>query len=203
MRICFWQSDLLLLGQGLRLLETCRLAWGSLTSLRCRISELARAAILPCPAHSGPPTCPITQGHVEEQETAGVRSPTITQVRMRHKDAGTKRGETLVKFTINFVSLTLKIVSGTQNSWCCESDERQLSLSGLFVVFQVSLHGIRTGKVAVDDPWSRAGILGKKRDITTAPFPEDPSSQNPLPLTALQQFSLGLMIRNHLDQKSF
>lgn len=96
MRICFWQSDLLLLGQGLRLLEICRLALGSLTSLLCRISELARAAILLCPAHpwgaegvSGLPTCPITQGHRgEEPETADVwttaGSPTITKGRMRH-----------------------------------------------------------------------------------------------------------------------
>lgn len=74
MRICFWQSDLLLLGQGLRLLEICRLALGSLTSLRCRISELARAAILLCPAHpwgakgvSGLPTSLITQDHGGEE----------------------------------------------------------------------------------------------------------------------------------------
>ena len=46
MRICFWHSDLLLLGQGLRLLAICRFACGSLTSRRCRMSELARAAIL-------------------------------------------------------------------------------------------------------------------------------------------------------------
>lgn len=104
MRICFWQSDLLLLGQGLRLVEICRLAWGSLTSLRCRISELARAAILLCPAHplgaegvNGPPTCPITQGHGgQEQETADAwrtaESPTITKGRMRHNLVGNKNG---------------------------------------------------------------------------------------------------------------
>lgn len=80
MRICFWQSDLLLFGQGLRLLATCRFAWGSLTSLRWRIRELARAAIFPalalpppwrsqaalhCPnvgGYRGPPPCPLTQG---------------------------------------------------------------------------------------------------------------------------------------------
>lgn len=79
-RICFWQRDLLLFGQGLRLLATCRFAWGSLTSLRWRIRELARAAIfpaltLPPPQQSlaarwrpgvggyrGPPPCPLTQG---------------------------------------------------------------------------------------------------------------------------------------------
>lgn len=49
-----------------------------------------------------------------------------------------------------------------QNSWCYDSDERQLSLLGLFAVFQVSLHSIRTGKVAADDPWSRTGILEDK-----------------------------------------
>lgn len=80
MRICFWQSDLLLFGQGLRLLAICRFAWGSLTSLRWRIRELARAAIFPAltllPPHQpmsarwrpgvggyrGPPPCPLTQG---------------------------------------------------------------------------------------------------------------------------------------------
>ncbi|MEQ2181916.1 hypothetical protein GOODEAATRI_016556 [Goodea atripinnis] len=50
MRICFWQSDLLLFGQGLRLLAICRFAWGSLTSLRWRMRELARAAIFPAPS---------------------------------------------------------------------------------------------------------------------------------------------------------
>lgn len=80
MRICFWQSDLLLFGQGLRLLAICRFACGSLTSLRWRIRELARAAIFPAltllPPHQplaarwrpgvggyrGPPPCPLTQG---------------------------------------------------------------------------------------------------------------------------------------------
>lgn len=80
MRICFWQSDLLLFGQGLRLLAICRFAWGSLTSLRWRMRELARAAIfpaltLPLPhqplaarwlpgvgGYRGPPPCPLTQG---------------------------------------------------------------------------------------------------------------------------------------------
>lgn len=80
MRICFWQSDLLLFGQGLRLLAICRFAWGSLTSLRWRMRELARAAIFPAltlpPPHQplaarwrpgvggyrGPPPCPLTQG---------------------------------------------------------------------------------------------------------------------------------------------
>lgn len=68
MRICFWHRDLLLLGQGLRLLEIWRFAWWSFTSLRCRISELARAAILLCPAHprgtegvTEPPSRPTTQ----------------------------------------------------------------------------------------------------------------------------------------------
>lgn len=79
-RICFWQSDLLLFGQGLRLLAICRFAWGSLTSLRWRMRELARAAIflalnLPPPhrplaaqwrpgvgGYRGPPPCPLTQG---------------------------------------------------------------------------------------------------------------------------------------------
>ncbi|KAK2900163.1 hypothetical protein Q8A73_013292 [Channa argus] len=80
MRICFWQSDLLLFGHGLRLLAICRFAWGSLTSLRWRMRELARAAIFPAltlpPPHQplaaqwrpgvggyrGPPPCPLTQG---------------------------------------------------------------------------------------------------------------------------------------------
>ncbi|KAK9524553.1 hypothetical protein VZT92_016936 [Zoarces viviparus] len=80
MRICFWQSDLLLFGQGLRLVAICLFAWGSLTSLRWRIRELARAAIFPAltlPAphqplaarrrpgvggYRGPPPCPLTQG---------------------------------------------------------------------------------------------------------------------------------------------
>ena len=74
MRICFWHSDLLLLGQGLRLLAICRFACGSLTSRRCRMSELARAAILLAPqvqrvrrrtgvgGFRGPPPCPLTQG---------------------------------------------------------------------------------------------------------------------------------------------
>lgn len=87
MRICFWQSDLLLLGQGLRLLGIWRLAWGSLTSLRCRISELARAAILLCPAHpwcaegvSGLPTSSFTQGHGEEEQTrADVKNEAIEE----------------------------------------------------------------------------------------------------------------------------
>lgn len=80
MRICFWQSDLLLFGHGFRLLAICRFAWGSLTSLRWRMRELARAAIFPAltlpPPHQplaarwrpgvggyrGPPPCPLTQG---------------------------------------------------------------------------------------------------------------------------------------------
>lgn len=80
MSICFWQSDLLLFGQGLRLLAICRFACGSLTSLRWRMRELARAAIFPAltlpPPHQplaarwrpgvggyrGPPPCPLTQG---------------------------------------------------------------------------------------------------------------------------------------------
>lgn len=73
--ICFWQSDLLLLGHGLRLLAICRLAWGSFTSLRWRMRELARAAIFLAPHQSvaarwrpgvggyrGPPPCQLTQG---------------------------------------------------------------------------------------------------------------------------------------------
>lgn len=50
-RICFWQSDLLLFGHGLRLLAIGRLAWSSLTARFCLMSELARAAIFP-PSHS-------------------------------------------------------------------------------------------------------------------------------------------------------
>lgn len=49
-RICFWHRDLLLLGQGLRLLATGRLAWSSLTARFCLMRELARAAIFP-PSH--------------------------------------------------------------------------------------------------------------------------------------------------------
>lgn len=49
-RICFWHKDLLLLGQGLRLLVTGRLAWSSLTARFCLMRELARAAIFP-PSH--------------------------------------------------------------------------------------------------------------------------------------------------------
>lgn len=49
-RICFWHKDLLLLGQGLRLLATGRLAWSSLTARFCLMRELARAAIFP-PSH--------------------------------------------------------------------------------------------------------------------------------------------------------
>lgn len=80
MRICFWQSDLLLFGQGFRLLAIWRFAWGSLTSRRWRMRELAKAAIFPeltlRPPHEppaalwrpgvggyrGPPPCPLTQG---------------------------------------------------------------------------------------------------------------------------------------------
>lgn len=49
-RICFWHRDLLLFGQGLRLLATGRLAWSSLTARFCLMRELARAAIFP-PSH--------------------------------------------------------------------------------------------------------------------------------------------------------
>lgn len=49
-RICFWHKDLLLLGQGLRLLATGRLPWSSLTARFCLMRELARAAIFP-PSH--------------------------------------------------------------------------------------------------------------------------------------------------------
>lgn len=92
MRICFWQRDLLLFGQGFRLLATCRFAWGSLTSLRWRIRELARAAIFQAPTspaphqplaarwrpgvggYSGPPPCPLTQGDgAPRMEIAGRR----------------------------------------------------------------------------------------------------------------------------------
>jgi len=55
MRICFWHSDLLLLGHGLRLLGIGRFTWGSLTSLRWRMRELARAAIFPEPHRKQPP----------------------------------------------------------------------------------------------------------------------------------------------------
>lgn len=50
-RICFWHKDLLLLGQGLRLLATGRLAWSSFTARFCLMRELARAAIF-CPPHT-------------------------------------------------------------------------------------------------------------------------------------------------------
>lgn len=65
----------------MRLLAICRFAWGSLTSRRWRMRELARAAILPAPTlprphrqplaarwrpgvggYRGPPPCPLTQG---------------------------------------------------------------------------------------------------------------------------------------------
>lgn len=49
-RICFWQRDLLLFWQTLRLLGCGRLAESSLTARFCRIRELARAAIFP-PSH--------------------------------------------------------------------------------------------------------------------------------------------------------
>ncbi|KAK5848585.1 hypothetical protein PBY51_006185 [Eleginops maclovinus] len=111
MRICFWQSDLLLFGQGLRLLAICRFAWGSLTSLRWRIRELARAAIFPVltlhPPHQpltarwrpsvggyrGPPPCPLTQGdgaplreRCRSVEWASEEGP-------YHGEKGTKRGD--------------------------------------------------------------------------------------------------------------
>lgn len=110
MRICFWHSDLLLFGQGLRLLAICRFAWGSLTSLRWRIRELARAAIFPAltlpPPHQplaarwrpgvggyrGPPPCPLTQGDgaplregCRAEEGASVDGP-------KYRGAGQKRG---------------------------------------------------------------------------------------------------------------
>lgn len=110
-RICFWQSDLLLFGQGLRLLAIGRFAWGSLTSLRWRIRELARAAIFPAltlqPPHQrlaarwrpgvggyrGPPPCPLTQGDgapLREQcrsvEWASEEGP-------YHGEKGTTRGD--------------------------------------------------------------------------------------------------------------
>lgn len=50
-----------------------------------------------------------------------------------------------------------------QNSWCCDPDEGQLLFLGFFVVFQVLLHSIWTGKVSADDPWSRTGILKKSK----------------------------------------
>ena len=73
-KICFWHRDLLLLGQGLRLLATGRLAGSSFTARFCLMRELARAAIFP-PSHLreggvvlatapllvGPPTFPGTR----------------------------------------------------------------------------------------------------------------------------------------------
>lgn len=111
-RICFWQSDLLLFGHGLRLLAICRLAWGSLTSLRWRIRELARAAIFPAPTlprphrrspgvggYRGPPPCPLTQGDGAPQRGSGAerigrlsRGPTGRAARKRQ--VGRTRGGT-------------------------------------------------------------------------------------------------------------
>lgn len=53
-RICFWHSDLLLLGQGRRLLLTGRFACSSFTARFCRIRELASAAIFPLSAGGSP-----------------------------------------------------------------------------------------------------------------------------------------------------
>lgn len=111
MRICFWHSDLLLFGQGLRLLAICRFAWGSLTSLRWRIRELARAAIFPAltlpPPHQplaarwrpgvggyrGPPPCPLTQGDGAPLRE-GCRAEEGASVdRLKYRGAGQKKRE--------------------------------------------------------------------------------------------------------------
>lgn len=112
MRICFWQSDLLLFGHGLRLLAICRLAWGSLTSLRWRMRELARAAIFPAPTlprphrqplaarwspgvggYRGPPPCPLTQGDGAPLRGRGAeRSGRLSRGTTRVAAGGCRRG---------------------------------------------------------------------------------------------------------------